>query len=266
MPIIKLKVLNKAGETLSVSDAGEDVCLVHSAAYQPGDWVSLETDTPGLHCMIQLEDSMMPACVFLPGCAMSWPIPPEDNRSNYSPKSFSGSCQLLRARLMTPQEIHTRRNLALNPYDTHGEHGLFPHAEANVETRNEAVFAARNAIDGLFMNHSHGTWPYQSWGINRDPNAALTLFFGRTVVIDELRLTLRADFPHDSWWTQATVEFSDGSREVLTLQKLAAPQAFAIQPRQVEWLILKELVKAPDPSPFPALTQLEVFGTEAADE
>ena len=116
------------------------------------------------------------------------------------------------------------------------------------------------------MNHSHGTWPYQSWGINRDLNAALTLFFGRTVVIDELRLTLRADFPHDSWWTQATVEFSDGSREVLTLQKLAAPQAFAIQPRQVEWLILKELVKAPDPSPFPALTQLEVFGTEAADE
>ena len=138
---------------------------------------------------------MMPACVFLPGYAMNWPIPPEDNRSNYSPKSFSGSCQVLRARLMTPQEIHTRRNLALNPYDTHGEHGLFPHAEANVETRNEAVFAARNAIDGLFMNHSHGTWPYQSWGVNRNPNAALTLSFGRTVVIDELRLTLRADFP-----------------------------------------------------------------------
>ena len=132
--------------------------------------------------------------------------------------------------------------------------------------RDEFKLIHTNAIDGLFMNHSHGTWPYQSWGINRDPNAALTLFFGRTVVIDELRLTLRADFPHDSWWTQATVEFSDGSREVLTLQKLAAPQAFAIQPRQVEWLILKELVKAPDPSPFPALTQLEVFGTEAADE
>ena len=46
---------------------------------------------------------------------------------------------------------------------------------ANVETRGEAVFAARNAIDGIYENDAHGIWPYQSWGINRDPNAALTL-------------------------------------------------------------------------------------------
>ena len=63
----------------------------------------------------------------------------------------------------------------------------------NVETRGEAVFAARNAIDGVYENDAHGIWPYQSWGINRDPNAALTLDFGRPVTIDELRLTLRAD-------------------------------------------------------------------------
>ena len=44
---------------------------------------------------------------------------------------------------------------------------------ANVETRGEAVFAARNAIDGIYENDAHGIWPYQSWGINRDPNAAL---------------------------------------------------------------------------------------------
>ena len=262
MPSIKLKVLNAAGQTLAASEAAEQVSLVYAGAYQTGDWIALETDTPGLHCVIQLEDSMPPAMVYIPGLAMKYQIPPADNRCNHSPKSFTGRCHLVRARVAAAQETAARRNLALNPYDAHGEHGFYPHTEANVETRGEAVFASRNAVDGVFQNNSHGEWPYQSWGINRDPNAALTLSFGRAVVIDEVRLTLRADFPHDSWWTQATVEFSDGSRETLTLQKLAEPQTFAIQPRRAEWLVLKELVKAPDASPFPALTQLEVFGTE----
>ena len=172
-------------------------------------------------------------------------------------------CHIIRARFATPEEIAARRNLAYNPYDEHGDTGFFPHAHANVETRGEAVFAARNAIDGIYENDAHGIWPYQSWGINRDPNAALTLDFGRPVTIDELRLTLRADFPHDAWWTQATVEFDDGSREVLELKKSAAPQCFAIAPRTVKSLKLFELIKAEDPSPFPALTQIEAWGVEA---
>ena len=83
------------------------------------------------------------------------------------------------------------------------------------------------------------------------------------MTVDELRLTLRADFPHDSWWTQATVEFDDGTREVLELAKTPAPQSFAIAPRTVHSLKLFELKKADDPSPFPALTQIEAWGTEA---
>ena len=55
----------------------------------------------------------------------------------------------------------------------------------------------------IFENASHGEYPYQSWGINQDPKAALTVDFGRPVVI-EIRLTLRADFPHDGWWEEAT--------------------------------------------------------------
>lgn len=229
--------------------------------YQPGDWVSLEGDSPALFCEIQLEDSMPSALVYLPDGNLQFPIPPEDNRSNYSPKSFSGTVHLLRARMAEEVELSQRRNLALNPYDSHETKGFYPHAQANVETRNEAVFAARNAIDGVFVNWSHGEWPYQSWGINRDPNAELRLDFGRPVLVDELRLTIRADFPHDSWWEEITVEFSDGSREVFRLNKTGTPQSFPIEPRKIQWLVLKELKKAPDSSPFPALTQIEVWGT-----
>ena len=46
------------------------------------------------------------------------------------------------------------------------------------------------------------------------------------------------------------------------MTKTAAPQVFAIAPRTVQSLKLFELKKADDASPFPALTQIEVWGTE----
>ena len=132
-----------------------------------------------------------------------------------------------------------------------GIFGLYPHASANVETRGEAVFAARNAIDGMWENASHGEWPYQSWGINRDPNAALTVDFGREVLLDELRITERANFPHDNYWVRATVEFSDGSRMEIPLQKTNKPQRIPMEPRRVRSLVLKELILSRRAVAFP---------------
>lgn len=263
MELLKLKILDTDGLTLMTAPGAEQVSLVYMNAYKPGDRVALEIGTPGQYVVIQFEDTMAPVLVYVVKREINFHIPFGEQAITYSPKSFAGTCHIIRARFATQEEIAARRNLAFNPYDEHGDTGFYPHASANVETRGEAVFAARNAIDGLYENDAHGTWPYQSWGINRDPNAALTLDFGRAVLLDELRLTLRADFPHDSWWTQATVEFDDGSREVLDLQKTAAPQTFSIAPRTVKSLKLFELKKADDPSPFPALTQIEAWGTEA---
>lgn len=262
MPLLKLKVLNKEGDTLSVSPCGTNVSLVHTMPYNDGDWIALETDQEGLRCWIQLEDTRPPVLVYMDRRGLNFQIPLQSDRTNYSPKSFSGNCHLLRAWLPTTEEISARHNLALNPYDAHGNHGFYPHASANIETRNEAAFAARNVIDGVYQNDAHGAWPYQSWGINCDPNACLRLEFGRSVRLDEICLTLRADFPHDSWWTQAVVAFSDGSRETFALEKRAERQSFSISPRSVTWLELKELQKANDDSPFPALTQIEAWGTE----
>ena len=263
METIKLKVLDKAGHTRMTCEAAKAVSLVYTSAYQPGDRIALEILTPGRYCVIQFEDTMPAALVYVEKREINFHIPFGEQAITYSPKSFTGECHIIRARFATREEIAARRNLAFNPYDEHGDTGFYPHASANVETRGEAVFAARNAVDGLYENDAHGVWPYQSWGINRDPNAALTLDFGRPVTLDELRLTLRADFPHDSWWTQATVRFSDGSTEVLNLEKTAVPQTFAISPRTVTSLVLCELKKADDPSPFPALTQIEAWGVEA---
>lgn len=261
--MLSIQIAAAGGEVLARAGGESFANLVYPKEYMPGDRIVLSA-RPGCFLVVQLDDAMAPSLVFLAGAQYSLIVPFDEKRVSYSPKSFAGPLHLLRARLATQAEIGSRRNLAENVYDSHENDGCFPHAFANVETRGESVFAARNAIDGNTANHSHGAWPYESWGINRDPNAALTVDFGRPVRIDEIVLVTRADFPHDNWWKQAKVSFSDGTSQILTMQKSDQPHAFAVEPRVITRLTLSELTAdETDPSPFPALSQIEVYGTEA---
>ena len=93
-----------------------------------------------------------------------------------------------------------------------------------------------------------------------DPAAALRVDFGRPVRVDEAVLYLRADFPHDAWWREGTLHFSDGSSLTLPLAKTDKGQRFPFPAQVTEWVVLDTLIKADDPSPFPALTQLQIWG------
>lgn len=260
--LLTISITDAAGKVKAEASGEDDVRLVYGAAYEEGDEIRMAADKPG-YVVALLEDSMAEAFGYLFG-AYRLVIPFGEKRVSYSPKSFTGEIHLLWARVAGEQEIAQRRNLCFNPFDSHDNEGLFPHASANVETRGESVFAARNAVDGCYANDSHGPWPYQSWGINRQADAEITIDFGRDVTIDKLVITLRADFPHDNWWQKATIRFSDGSVFVPEFLKTGRPQSFPIPPRTVRWLKMGELVKdETDPSPFPALTQLEAWGMEA---
>jgi len=260
---LTLKVADASGKVLSQASGEEEVILIHQEDYREGDVAIVEAEQAGAHLVLALDDAMSPTLVYLKGQSYALAAPFGTRTLAYSPRAFSGKAHRLAVRAARPHEIAARRNLALNPYDEHGNDSLFPHAYANVETRGEAVFAARNAIDGEKANFDHGFWPHTSWGINRDPKAALTIDFGRPVRLDELALYLRADFPHDAWWRKASVDFSDGSSLDLDLIKSGSGQFFPIEARVVETLKLHSLIKADDPSPFPALTQLEAWGCDA---
>ena len=158
METIKLKILDEVGHTLMTCDADTNVSLVYTNSYKPGDRVALEIDHPGQYCVIQFEDTMPEALVYVVKREINFHIPFGEQAITYSPKSFVGSRHVVRARLALPEEIAARRNLAFNCYDEHGDTGFYPHASANVETRGEAVFAARNAIDGIFENSAHGEY------------------------------------------------------------------------------------------------------------
>jgi len=259
-----LTVQDKNGQILA-SREGTDACLMEYAAeYNEGDTLVLGCSEPNTYAILQLDDAMGEAFVYLTTDTLVYTIPFNEKRVSYSPRAFILDRHVLSVRKATEAEIKMHKNLAYNPYDQHGDPGCFPHAHANVETRGESVFAARNAIDGCCCNEGHGAWPYESWGINMQDDAEITLEFGRTVEIDSMVLVTRADFPHDNYWQEVTFTFSDGSTLVQPLEKSVAPHDIALpEKKQVSWIKLSNLIKDPtDPSPIPALIQWKVYGVE----
>lgn len=261
MVTLRLKIQNAAGEVLAESTGENRVELCYAGTYAEGDQIVLTASEHPVHLFWQVDDAVGSAMCYLTK-DMVYTVPFTEKKRVYSPKAFSGTKHFLFAQVAEPWQTKAYRNLAVNKADQHRVEGCYPHADANVETRGESVFEAKNAIDGVYGNHNHGNWPYASWGINRDPKACMKLDFGRTVEIDRLGICLRADFPHDSYWTEGTVTFSDGSTEVLKFEKTDRTQYFTIAQRQVQWLTFDQLIKAEDESPFPALTQIEVYGTD----
>lgn len=256
--MLTLKVLDKE-RNIRFSDSHEtDVGLVVDRAYEEGDIIVLES-AGNEFVLFQADDAMGEALVYLTG-TVEYTIPFGEKRVSYSPKAFSGELHYLYAKKAKEYEIYQYRNLAQNVYDQHGDTHCFPHAYANVETRGEAVFAARNAIDGITENRSHGPWPYESWGINRQDDAEITIDFGRKIKTDRIVIYTRADFPHDNWWVQGTLIFSDGSEMICKMEKSRFGHEFRFPEKEINWVKLEKLMKADDPSPFPALSQIAVWG------
>ncbi len=270
MSNIAISINDKNGTLLATDNGNYAVNLVYKAEYQEGDTITLTTK-PGSFLVIQLDDALAPSFVYMKGANYTLTIPFGEDRLAYNPKTFSGDIHLLKAREAEQCEIESRKNLALNCHDTTSAKDVcFPHVSANIETRRESVSAARNAIDGNTENRSHGNWPYESWVINCNPNAELTLEFGRAVKMDKLVLVPCADFPHDNYLQHATVTFlaPDGTEQSRTLDmgKSYAPHEwnFATAPKTITALKLGNLLKDETaPSSFVALTQIEVWGTEA---
>ncbi len=262
-----------AGEILAAADnadiAAEGISsqtqavLAWKGVYEEGDSIRFTMPEKNAYYVLKVDDAMEESFIYSTEQEIIYKIPFNEKKTSYNPKAFTGELHYLSIRCAMEAECAAYRNLARNASDQHEASGCYPHASANVETRGEAVFAARNAIDGVVANLSHGNWPYASWGINRQDDAEFKLDFGRPVDFDQIVLYTRADFPHDNWWEQVTFTFSDGSAETVKLEKSVEPHFIPLEKKGITWLKFGSLFKADDPSPFPALTQIEVYGRES---
>jgi hypothetical protein len=249
--------------------SAKGVELGFDRVYQPGDRIVFG----GPQRMALRVDESIPDClIYAPlGSSgdMSYEIPfgreEKQTGSAYAPESFAGGSHRISIRPLKKQEISEYRNLALNPCDLlrsdDASVQFFPHASSNSVSRSLFDFEARNAIDGRIENGHHGVWPYQSWGPQLRTDIWWRVEFGRPVELDKIRLMVRADFPHDSYWKSADVEFSDGSRVPLQISSSPEFQDFSFSRRRVTWLRITNVVPA-DSAKWCSFIEVEAWGKD----
>ena len=229
--------------------------------YRPGDRILVYGPQ---NMMVKLDEALPETLIFAPDGFIEYAVPRATDTSNelaaYPPAAFAGSTHHVTARAATPAEISTLRNVALNPYDLRGTQNFFPHASASSECRNEGVFSARNAIDGVAKNTTHGGWPVQSWGPEQLRDLSWQVDLGRKVAVTRVAIIIRADFPHDKAWKSANLIFSDGTRKAITLKAQKEPQVFTFDKPMVT-SIVRIANLAPDGAPgWSGFTEVEVWG------
>ncbi|WP_321388047.1 hypothetical protein [uncultured Enterococcus sp.] len=272
--MIKIELKNEQGnpiigkidhekEPAPFAAEGEELAVlaIKEYTYETGDKIVITSDEAEAYFIVQLDETLAPSLIYFPQKTWEYHIPTTKEEGTASVDTgFRSKRHHLMVRKAHNFEVNNYQNLAVNSHDQKEASGVFPHAYANVETRGEAVFFAKNAIDGKLGNLSHGSYPFASWGINQQKDAALTIDFGRKVEIDWVRVLFRADYPHDSYWTEITLVFSDGEEHIATTDNSLDFQEIRFPTKQTETITLTNLKKAEDESPFPALTQIEVFG------
>jgi hypothetical protein len=264
---LSIEVLSAKGSVVArqAGKAGPSRPLVLDVPrrYEPGDTVRVHG---AKHMAVQFDARLGETLIFAPegefDLAIPCAAPGVKPRSRpYPPEAFSADRPRISLRPAAAREIDAYRNLACNPYDVQGQSRAFPHASSNSECRHEAVFAARNAIDGFKENGRHGGWPYQSWGPKQRKDLWWQVDFGREVEIDKLVILIRTDFPHDKHWHRATLLFSDGGRVPIDLEKTAAPQTVVFASRKTTSVRLVDLAQD-EPLGWCALTEVEVWGRD----
>ncbi|TCJ95873.1 hypothetical protein EV694_1874 [Volucribacter psittacicida] len=265
MQRITLSILDKDNNIKVAKSYTDFVSLTYKGEYQAGDYIQLEVAQVPCYLKVRLEDSFESCLLYLTEPKLLFHIPFGDDKRVYnSDKAFNGGLHFLWARVAEPFEIQPYQNLAYNPYLQSQQQGVYPFVSSNINASN-IRFAARNAVDGYFDNTAHGSYPYTSWSNAQNPQAQLIIDFGREVILDRATLFLRADFPHDSWWQQVKLCFSNGEYECLNLARTAQPQTFIFPEQKTTAVILTDLINGDVvSSPFTALSQIELYGKDAS--
>ena len=267
--IISLKLLGENNE-VKFKAWGEDIDERYTGEYEPGDKFKIEVDYSRF-LKLQLDPTLAESIVYLPDGVFEFAIPFDyERRCCYSPEAFLGDSHRIRVSEPSDAEIYGDRLISLNSHDRHKIAKYFPHAVANFVTREDPSFFERNAIDGVIDNTSHGGYPYHSWGGGLREDLEYEVHFGMNTEVSRVVLYLRADFPHDTYWKEAELEFSDGTRVHTDLIGTAEGQIV-----ELETPVLTEYVKLTgfkqqrleDGSlSFAALTQIEIYGKYIKEE
>ncbi len=213
---------------------------------------------------VKLDSTLAESIIYVPDGVFEFQIPfGYERKSCYAPEAFAGDDHRISAFEIDEPEIYGERLISLNSHDRHNIAKYYPHAVANFVTREDPCFFERNAIDGVIENTGHGPYPYHSWGGGLREDLEYEVHFGCEVEVSRVAIYLRADFPHDTYWKEADIEFSDGSKIHADLVGTKEGQEVTFEPKKTEYVKLcgfKQQRLEDGSLSFAALTQLEIYG------
>ena len=260
--ILNLKLLAENGD-VKFKAYGEDIDVRYEGVYEPGDKWRLEL-TYCEFVKMRLDSTMAESIVYIPDGTFEFLIPFDYERDCcYGKDAFSGDSHRVTVSEPTEAEIYGERLISLNSHDRHNVSKYFPHAVANFVTREDPCFFERNAIDGISDNLGHGPYPFHSWGGGLREDLEFEVHFGMEVEVSRVLIHLRADFPHDTYWKEVDLEFSDNSKVHVDLKGTAEGQSVEFEPRKTEFVRmtgLKQQRLADGSLSFAALSQFSIYG------
>ena len=260
--IISLKLLRANGD-VKFKAHGIDIDEHFHGEYEAGDKFRVDlVDTEFIK--IRLDDTLAESILYLPDGSFEFAVPMGyELDACYSPGAFRGDDHRIRVSEPDDAEAYGERLISLNSHDRHLMPKYFPHAHANFVTREDPCFFERNAIDGVIDNSSHGKFPYHSWGGGLREDLEFEVHFGCEVEVSAVTIFIRADFPHDTYWKEMDVEFSDGSTVHANLEGVAEGQTVEFEPKKTTYVKLtgfKQQRLEDGSLSFAALTQVQIYG------
>ncbi len=133
--MIELSIIDKDGKQL-LSQKGESVDITYEKEYNEGDKIVIrkkDTDFVSLKLDNYLDESI----VFSESSSLEFEIPFGNLKRGYDKNAFSGNSHHIRAYEPTDEVKYGYRNIALNSHDRRGQKRYFPHAYANLVTRED---------------------------------------------------------------------------------------------------------------------------------
>lgn len=238
---------------------GESIDVFYDEYYKENETFVVSCDEDFL--MVSFDESQKPSIIYVPECNFTFTVPLGKAIAAYDKTSWEKKGHRIIISPVTDDVAYETRNIAMNSSDFADNKKTFPHAHANLVTRNDPVFEAKNAIDGICENIGHGPYPYHSWAAGAREDMVYTIDFGCEVEVGKIVFYLRADFPHDTYWKSLNVKFSDGEKTEATFQKTADGQMLLLdEPKRTTSITLVDFKQISEPLSWAALTQIEVFG------
>ncbi len=263
LPEGTLEVTYKTASGKVVTEKGNGYVILNlTSKLTAGDTLTVKV-TGSKYIALSINERQGESLLYLPDGVYTFTVP-SNLAENYNVTMRTGGTSYYRentvfVRIPTTDELKKEHNLALNPYDVAEQLNAFPHVSAESVKGNTGYYKAQNAVDGFISNGSDKSWPYQAWVPEASDKDGITIDFGRDVKVNTLEILLR-NAPNDVHALSATVTFSDGTKEEISMWNTDGFMVFDLGGRIVKSLTISDFELASNGT-F-SITEIRVFGSE----